>query len=66
MGIRAVVATGEQGDRSRIAARAPALHHRGNLHAAVTKLVNAAFAARDTAWWGQCTACVSDSRKFGS
>ncbi|MGW4075314.1 Tn3 family transposase [Streptomyces asiaticus] len=37
-----------------------------NLRAAVTKLVNATFAARDTDWWGQGTACASDSKKFGS
>ncbi|MGW7260688.1 Tn3 family transposase [Streptomyces sp. NPDC054834] len=40
--------------------------HIDNLRAAVTKLVNATFAARDTAWWGQGTACASDSKKFGS
>ncbi|WP_328906905.1 transposase [Streptomyces sp. NBC_00234] len=37
-----------------------------NLRAAVTKLVNATFEARDTAWWGQGNACASDSKKFGS
>nr|WP_237529067.1 transposase [Streptomyces sp. SID5469] len=37
-----------------------------NLRAAVRKLVNATFAARDAAWWGQGTACASDSKKFGS
>ena len=37
-----------------------------NLRAAVTKLVNATFAARDTEWWGQGNACASDSKKFGS
>ncbi|MER5218253.1 Tn3 family transposase [Streptomyces sp. NPDC002838] len=38
-----------------------------SLRAAVTRLVNATFAARDTAWWwGGGTACASDSKKFGS
>lgn len=37
-----------------------------NLRAAVTRLVNGTFAARDGAWWGQGTACASDSKKFGS
>ena len=30
------------------------------------RLVNATFAARDAAWWGEGTACASDSEKFGS
>ncbi|MFF9570430.1 Tn3 family transposase [Streptomyces sp. NPDC014685] len=67
MGIRAIVATGEHGETE------AALRHIrrhfitvDNLRAAVTKLVNATFAARDTAWWGRGTACASDSKKFGS
>ncbi|WUB67814.1 transposase [Streptomyces sp. NBC_00582] len=28
--------------------------------------MNSTFAARDTAWWGQGTACAWDSKKFGS
>lgn len=28
-------------------------------------MVNATFAARDAAWWGQGTACASDSKKLG-
>ncbi|GKQ41910.1 Tn3 family transposase [Streptomyces sp. A012304] len=68
MGIRAIVATGEHGE-----SEAALWHVRrhfitvGNLRAAVTRLVNATFAARDTAWWwGGGTACASDSKKFGS
>ncbi|CAM5321195.1 Tn3 family transposase ISNpu13 [Streptomyces abikoensis] len=56
MGIRAIVGTGEHGETE------AALRHIrrhfitvDNLRAAVTKLVNATFAARDTAWWGQGT-----------
>ncbi|MDN3057063.1 Tn3 family transposase [Streptomyces sp. SRF1] len=67
MGIRAIVATGEHGETE------AALRHIrrhfitvDNLRAAVTKLVNATFAARDTAWWGRGTACAPDSKKFGS
>ncbi|WP_078896103.1 Tn3 family transposase [Streptomyces sp. NRRL S-495] len=37
-----------------------------NLRAAVTRLVNATFAARDTAWWGRGTACASDSNGTSS
>ena len=40
--------------------------NRDNLRAAVTRLVNATLAARDRAWWGEGTACASDSRRFGS
>jgi hypothetical protein len=64
MGIRA---TGEHGE-SEAALRHVRRHFItvGNLWAAVTKLVNGTFAARDAAWWGQGTACASDSKKFGS
>ncbi|GAA4081938.1 Tn3 family transposase [Streptomyces shaanxiensis] len=67
MGIRAIVATGEHGE-SEAALRHVRRHFItvDNLRAAVRKLVNATFAARDTAWWGQGTACASDSKKFGS
>ncbi|EXU63779.1 transposase [Streptomyces sp. PRh5] len=67
MGIRAIVATGEHGETE------AALRHVrrrfitvDNLRAAVRKLVNSTFAARDTAWWGTGTSCASDSKKFGS
>ncbi|QES17722.1 Tn3 family transposase [Streptomyces venezuelae] len=67
MGIRSIVATGEHGE-SEAALRHVRRHFItvDNLRAAVTRLVNATFAARDTAWWGQGNACASDSKKFGS
>jgi TnpA family transposase len=67
MGIRAIVATGEHGE-SEAALRHVRKHFItvDNLRAAVTKLVNATFTARDTTWWGRGTACASDSKKFGS
>jgi len=37
-----------------------------NLRRAVTRLVNATFAVRDTELWGTGTACASDSKKFGA
>ena len=54
MGIRAIVATGEHGE-TEAALRHVRRHFItvDNLRAAVTKLVNATFASRDTAWWGQ-------------
>ena len=67
MGIRAIVATGEHGE-TEAALRHVRRHFItvDNLRAAVTKLVNGTFAARDAAWWGQGTSCASDSKKFGS
>lgn len=67
IGIRQLVSTGEHGETER------ELRHvrrhfitRDNLRAAIAKLVNATFEARDPQWWGQGTACASDSKKFGS
>lgn len=40
--------------------------NRDNLRAAIRRLVNETFAVRDTALWGEGTACASDSKKFGS
>jgi TnpA family transposase len=40
--------------------------NRENLRRAVTRLVNSTLATRDTGWWGEGTACASDSKKFGS
>ena len=67
MGIRAIAATGEHGE-GEAALRHVRRHFItvDNLRAAVTRLVNATFAARATAWWGRGTACASDSKKFGS
>jgi TnpA family transposase len=39
---------------------------RDNLRTAIRTLVNATLAMRDSAWWGDGTACASDSKKFGS
>ncbi|MCN0154355.1 Tn3 family transposase [Salinispora arenicola] len=39
---------------------------RDNLRAGIRKLVNATLSMRDPAWWGDGTACASDSKKFGS
>ncbi|MER7694706.1 Tn3 family transposase [Streptomyces sp. NPDC097610] len=67
MGIHALVATGEHPE-TEAALRHVRRHFItvDNLRAAVTNLVNATFAARDTAWWGRGTAFASDSKKFGS
>ncbi|MEK8168805.1 Tn3 family transposase [Streptomyces sp. M19] len=54
MSIRVIVATGEHGE-TEAALRHVRRHFItvDNLRAAVRKLVNATFAVRDTAWWGQ-------------
>jgi TnpA family transposase len=39
---------------------------RDNLRAAIRRLVNNTLTMRDPAWWGDGTACASDSKKFGS
>jgi TnpA family transposase len=67
MGIPAIVATGEHGE-SEAALRHVRRHFItvDNLRAAVTRMVNGTYGARDTDWWDQGTACASDSKKFCS
>jgi len=66
VGIRHV-AGGDGGETEAMLRRVRRLFvNRDNLRRAVTTLVNATFAVRDEAWWGQGTACASDSKKFGS
>jgi TnpA family transposase len=67
MGIKRIVSTGGHGESE------AALRHvrrmyvsRESMRRAIATLVNATFAARDPAWWGQGTVCASDSKKFGS
>lgn len=67
MGIKRIVSTGGHGESE------AALRHvrrmyvsRESLRGAIATLVNATFAARDAAWWGEGTACASDSKKFGA
>jgi hypothetical protein len=61
------VAGGELGDIEAALRRVRASHvTRDNLRKAVRRLVNATLGMRDPAWWGQGTACASDSKKFGS
>ncbi|GAA2271546.1 Tn3 family transposase [Kitasatospora sp. NPDC001175] len=67
MGIKRVAVTGKHGESEATLRRVRHLFvNRANLRAALVKLVNATFAARDEMWWGTGTACASDSRKFGS
>jgi TnpA family transposase len=62
-----VAVTGKHGESEATLRRVGHLFvNRANMRAALVKLVNATFAARDEIWWGTGTACASDSRKFGS
>lgn len=67
MGIRQMVTTGDHGE-SEAALRHVRRHFvtRDNLRRAIARLVNATFQVRDEGWWGQGTACASDSKRFGA
>jgi Tn3 transposase DDE domain/Domain of unknown function (DUF4158) len=57
----------ELGDIEAALRRVRASHlTRDNLRKAIRRLVNATLGMRDPAWWGDGTACASDSKKFGS
>lgn len=67
MGIRQMVTTGDHGETEATLRRVRRLFiTRENLRAAVNQVVNATLAIRDVDWWGEGTACASDSKKFGS
>ncbi|MFF3677400.1 Tn3 family transposase [Streptomyces sp. NPDC002120] len=67
MGIKRVAVAGKHGESEAVLRRVRHLFvNRTNLRAALVRLVNATFAARDQVWWGEGTACASDSKKFGS
>jgi TnpA family transposase len=67
LGIRQIVTTGDHGETEAALRRVRRLFvTRDNLRAAVNQVVNATFAVRDVTWWGEGTACASDSKKFGA
>jgi len=67
MGIKRIVTTGEHSETEATLRHVRRLYvTRDNLRRAIAKLVNTTFAVRDIAWWGEGTACASDSKKFGS
>lgn len=67
MGIKRVTVTGKHGESEAVLRRVRHLFvNRANLRSALVKLVNSTFADRDERWWGEGTACASDSKKFGS
>ncbi len=67
MGIKRIVSTGEHGETEATLRHVRRLYvTRDNLRRAIGTLVNATFAVRDRSWWGEGTACASDSKKFGA
>lgn len=67
VGIRQIVATGGHGETEAALRRVRrTCVNRDNLRRAVARLLNATFEVRDSLWWGEGTACASDSKKFGS
>jgi TnpA family transposase len=67
MGVRQLVATGGHGESEAALRRVRRTHiTREQLRRAIARLATATFRARDTAWWGDATACASDSKKFGA
>lgn len=67
MGIKRGAVTGKHGEGEAVLCRVRHVFvDRTDLRAALVRLVSAAFAACDAAWWGGGTACASDSKRFGS
>lgn len=68
VGIRhQIVATGDHGETEATLRRVRRTRiNRDNLRRAIARLVVATFEVRDELWWGEGTACASDSKKFGS
>jgi hypothetical protein len=66
-GLASTDSSQDSGDTEAALRRVRASHiTRDNLRTAIRTLVNATLAMRDPAWWGDGTACASDSKKFGS
>jgi TnpA family transposase len=70
LGIKQMVDTIDTGDHGETEATLRRARHvyvtRDNLRAAIARVVNKTLEVRDTTWWGEGTACASDSKKFGS
>ena len=67
VGIKRVADGGKHGEtEAALRATRYLFVNRDNLRKAIATLVNATLRMRDPAWWGNGTACASDSKKFGS
>ncbi|MEU7581415.1 Tn3 family transposase [Streptomyces sp. NPDC041068] len=61
-----LVAEDDRGDGTASVGGGQTFFNRANLRAALVRLVNATFTARDERWRGAGSSCASDSKKFGS
>jgi TnpA family transposase len=67
IGIKRIAAAGAHGETEATLRTTRRLYiNRDNLRRALARLLQATLNARDPNWWGQGTACASDSKKFGS
>jgi TnpA family transposase len=67
VGIKRVADGGRHGEtEAALRATRHLFVNRDNLRKAIATLVNATLKMRDPLWWGNGTACASDSKKFGS
>lgn len=67
IGITGLVAAGGHDETEAMLRRVRRLYvNRDNLRNAIRRLVNATLLVRDKQWYGEGTACASDSKKFGS
>ena len=67
VGIKRVADGGRHGEtEAALRATRHLFINRDNLRTATATLVNATLKMRDPLWWGNGTACASDSKKFGS
>ena len=67
IGIKRIAAAGNHGEtEATLRATRAQFVNRNNLRKALSVVVNETMKARDPLWWGQGTACASDSKKFGS
>jgi len=66
IGIKRVATAGAHGETEATLRTTRRLYvNRDNLRRALSRLLEATLTARDPAWWGEGTACASDSKKFG-
>ncbi len=67
IGIKRIAAAGAHGETEATLRTTRRLYiNRDNLRRALQVLLQATLDSRETRWWGEGTACASDSKKFGS
>src|SRR5262249_5721900 len=67
IGIKRIASAGAHGETEATLRTTRRLYiNRDNLRCALAALLRATLDAREVRWWGEGTACASDSKKFGS